>query len=80
MTAAAKRRPDVPKDAIAKLWEQSRGHWPVNGRLDPAMVSRAARKLKKAGQVSSVPKGAVKDWVDMRFVDKALKELGRWKE
>ena len=78
--AAARRRPEVPREAIVKGWEMSRGHWPVNGRLDPKTVERAAKTLRKSGQVSKVPSGPYKEWVDMRFVDEALKELGEWKD
>lgn len=76
--AAAKRRPDVPREAIEKGWEQSRGHWPVNGRLDPRTVESAAKTLRRSGQVSTVPSAPGEEWVDMRFVDGALKELGEW--
>jgi ABC-type nitrate/sulfonate/bicarbonate transport system substrate-binding protein len=79
VAGAAKRRPEVGRDAIVKCWEQTRGHWPVNGRLDPGVAEGAAARLKRAGQVSAVPP-ASKGWVDMSFVDKALTELGKRKE
>ena len=77
---AARRRPDVSKEVIMKAWEQSRGHWPVNGRLDPKTVQEATKRLKKSGEVSAVPSAAAKEWVDIRFIDAALGELGEWKE
>jgi len=78
VAAAAKRRPEVGREAITKLWEQTRGHWPVNGRLDPAWVKDTSAVLVKAGEVPAMPSAPVKNWVEMRFVDSALKELGEW--
>ncbi len=80
VAAAAKRRPELGRDAIKKLWEQTRGHWPVNGSLDPGWVKDTVAVLVKSGQVPAAPSAPVKDWVDMRFVDRALSELGKWPE
>jgi len=78
VAAAAKRRPEVDREEIMKLWEQTRGHWPVNGRLDPGVVEETATMLVKSGEVSAAPSVSVKEWVEMRFVDAALGELGEW--
>jgi hypothetical protein len=78
--ASARRRPEVDREEIMKLWQQSQGHWPVNGRLDDGVVEGAAAMLVESGQVSAVPSMPVEEWVEMRFVDSALRELGRWKE
>jgi ABC-type nitrate/sulfonate/bicarbonate transport system substrate-binding protein len=78
VAAAAKRRPEVGREAIMGLWEQTRGHWPVNGRLDPRWVRDTVSVLVKAGEVPAAPSAPVKEWVEMRFVDRALKELGEW--
>jgi ABC-type nitrate/sulfonate/bicarbonate transport system substrate-binding protein len=80
VAAVAKRRPEVARDTIVRGWEQSRGHWPVNGRLDPRTVEGTLAKLKKSGHVSTLPSAPIKEWVEMSFVDKALQELGEWKE
>jgi NitT/TauT family transport system substrate-binding protein len=80
VAAAAKRRPEVDREAITKLWQQSRGHWPVNGRLDPGVVEKTATMLVESGQVSAAPSIPVKEWLEMRFVDAALRELGAWDE
>jgi len=77
VAAAAKRRPEVGREAITKLWEQTRGHWPVNGRLDPEVVEDTVAVLVKAGEVRAKPSVPVRNWVEMRFVDAALKELGK---
>jgi NitT/TauT family transport system substrate-binding protein len=78
VAAAAKRRPEVGREAIKGLWEQTRGHWPVNGRIDPRWVKDTSAILVKAGEVPAVPSAPVRKWVEMRFVDSALKELGEW--
>ncbi|MGH9920764.1 MAG: hypothetical protein ACRD6W_18075, partial [Nitrososphaerales archaeon] len=78
VAAAAKRRPEVGRDAIKALWAQTSGHWPVNGRLDPRWVKDTSAVLVKAGEVPAMPSAPVTKWVDMRFVDSALKELGKW--
>lgn len=78
VAAAAKRRPEVGREAITKLWEQTGGRWPVNGRLDPAVVEDTVEVLVKAREVPGKPSAPVKDWVEMRFVDAVLKELGEW--
>jgi ABC-type nitrate/sulfonate/bicarbonate transport system substrate-binding protein len=80
VAAAAKRRPEVGRGAIMKLWEQTRGHWPVNGRLEPGVVEDTSAILVKAGEVAAMPSAPVKEWVEMRFVDTALSELGKWNE
>lgn len=36
--------------------------------------------LIKSGQVRAAPSAPARDWVDMRFVDSALSELGKWPE
>ena len=36
--AASKRRPDVPKEKIRRLWDFFQGDWPVNGGVDAARV------------------------------------------
>ena len=48
--AAAKRRPEVGREAIKGLWEQTRGHWPVNGRLDPKWVKDTSRAPRQGGR------------------------------
>jgi ABC-type nitrate/sulfonate/bicarbonate transport system substrate-binding protein len=80
VAAATKRRPEVGREAILKLWEQTRGHWPVNGRLDPKAVEDTSAILVKAGEVSAMPSVPAEEWVEMRFVDTALSELGKWNE
>jgi len=34
--------------------------------------------LVKAGEVSAMPSAPFRRWVEVRFVDSALKELGEW--
>jgi ABC-type nitrate/sulfonate/bicarbonate transport system substrate-binding protein len=80
VAAAAKRRPEVDKEMLTKLWLQSRGHWPVNGRLDPGVAEETAKMLVKSGEVLAVPSVPAKEWVEMRFVDAALGELGEWRD
>ena len=78
VAGVTKRRPEMSRDSIVWAWQQSRGHWPVNGRLDHDMVEEVVSTLAKSGQVPAVPSTAVRQWVEMRFVDSALKELGEW--
>jgi NitT/TauT family transport system substrate-binding protein len=80
VAAATKRRPEVDRETVRKLWEQIRGHWPVDGRLDPEVVEETVKILVKSGQVSSAPSVPAEEWVEMRFVDAALSELGKWNE
>lgn len=80
IAGAAKRLPQVPREAIVKGWEQSKGHWPVNGRFDPKAAEEAVARLKKSGEISAVPSIPAKEWVLPQFVDSALKKLGRWEE
>ncbi len=74
--AAARRRPDVGAEVISKCWEQSRGHWPVNGRLGPVTVQEAVARLKVSGEILAVPSAPAREWVVTRFVDGALSDLG----
>lgn len=43
--AASKRRPDVSKEKIRKLWKFFRGDWPVNGGIESALLGKMLKGL-----------------------------------
>jgi ABC-type nitrate/sulfonate/bicarbonate transport system substrate-binding protein len=51
--AASKRRPDVPKVKIGKLWEFFQGDWPVNGGVEAARPKILAGLGRKKGPRSN---------------------------
>jgi ABC-type nitrate/sulfonate/bicarbonate transport system substrate-binding protein len=74
--AAFRRRPDVSKEKIRKLWEFFRGDWPVNGGLDSTglgemLDSLVAKKSRGPTRISSIDQ-----LITREFERKALKELG----
>ncbi|MBI2369548.1 MAG: ABC transporter substrate-binding protein [Deltaproteobacteria bacterium] len=66
-------------DLLAKSYDLfPRGHWSVNGELDRRAYQYTADLMVKVGYMkTAVP---YEEFFDRRFVDRALQELGRWKE
>jgi ABC-type nitrate/sulfonate/bicarbonate transport system substrate-binding protein len=74
--AASKRRPDVSKEKIRKLWRFFQGDWPVNGGVDVAGLGEMLDDLHKEwgpGSTRRMPAGRL---LAPEFEREALKELG----
>ncbi|HUI00659.1 MAG TPA: ABC transporter substrate-binding protein [Nitrososphaerales archaeon] len=71
--AAFRRRPDVPKGRIRKLWDFFRGDWPVGAGLDLARLGEMLRGLRTEGR--RPPIGSL---VTTRFERGAMERLGAY--
>ncbi len=81
--AASRRRQDVPREKIRKLWEFFRGDWPVNGGLEVARMQDVLEGLRAiAGGRGGKPWAATRSSVDRllttEFERKAVEDLGRY--
>jgi len=70
--AASKRRPDVPKEKVRKLWTFFRGDWPVNGGID------AARLGEMLGSLGTARRLPIRRLLTTEFERKAIEELGAY--
>ena len=70
--AASRRRPDVPKEKIRKLWTFFQGDWPVNGGIDAA---RLGKVLEGLGSTRRPPIGRL---LTSEFERKAIEDLGAY--
>ncbi|MDR7421496.1 MAG: ABC transporter substrate-binding protein [Armatimonadota bacterium] len=71
-----KRRSDVRPQDLADLWEFYKTSWAVNGLMNLGEYIKTADFLYQTDDFKQVPKIPVWDWVDVRFVDSVLKEIG----
>jgi len=69
-------RPDVSSSDLDYLWHQFAAAWAVNGQLNLNAYQTSTDFLYDQGTFNDAPRIAASDWVDTRFVDAALKDLG----
>ena len=69
-------RPDIQQADLSELWDQFKTAWAVNGQLNLDTFQKTSDYLYATDDFASVPRIAVSDWVDTRFVDAALTSLG----
>jgi ABC-type nitrate/sulfonate/bicarbonate transport system substrate-binding protein len=74
--AASRRRPDVSKEKIRKLWGFFQGDWPVNGGIDAAGLGEMLDDLTKEKGPASTRRVPVGRLLAPEFEREALKELG----
>jgi ABC-type nitrate/sulfonate/bicarbonate transport system substrate-binding protein len=74
--AAAKRRPDVSKEKIRKLWKFFQGDWPVNGGLDAKRLGEILDSLEAKGSLRSTMSTPIDRLLTTEFERNAIKELG----
>jgi ABC-type nitrate/sulfonate/bicarbonate transport system substrate-binding protein len=74
--AASKRRPDVSKDKIRKLWKFFQGDWPVNGGLDVARLGDMLDSLRAKKSPRQTKSISIDRLVTTEFELKAQKDLG----
>jgi len=70
--AASKRRPDVPKEKIRKLWDFFKGDWPVNGGVEAARLGEILEGLGSTGRLPIAP------LLTTEFERKAIEDLGAY--
>jgi NitT/TauT family transport system substrate-binding protein len=70
------RRPDIDRQDLNGLWEQFQTSWAVNGSMNLQEYQITAEFVYQSDQFKDVPRIDVRDWVDTRFVDAILKEIG----
>jgi len=74
--AITKRRPDVDRKEAANLWNGFRNSWAVNGLINLDTYRKSSEFFYQSGILEKVPKVEVTDWVETRFADQVLKEIG----
>ena len=70
--AASRRRPDVPKEKIRKLWTFFQGDWPVNGGIDAAQLGKVLEGLE------STRRPPIGRLLTSEFERKAIEDLGAY--
>jgi len=70
--AASRRRPDVPKGKIRKLWTFFQGDWPVNGGIDAAQLGKVLEGLE------STRRPPIGRLLTSEFERKAIEDLGAY--
>jgi ABC-type nitrate/sulfonate/bicarbonate transport system substrate-binding protein len=74
--AASRRRPDVSKEKIRKLWEFFKGDWPVSGGLDAARLRDMLESLKTEKSHGSGRRLSINRLLTTEFERRAREELG----
>jgi NitT/TauT family transport system substrate-binding protein len=74
--AMSARRPDLNEADLDFLWGQFANAWGVNGFLNLSELQKEADFAYETPDFAPLPKIATADWIDMHFVDAALKETG----
>jgi ABC-type nitrate/sulfonate/bicarbonate transport system substrate-binding protein len=77
--AASKRRPDVSKEKIRKLWKFFKGDWPVNGGgLDVTRLGEILESLRAKKSLGSTKSASIDRLLTTKFERRALQELGMY--
>lgn len=76
LEAIGKRRPDVDRMDAANLWAGFKTAWAVNGLMNLDAYRKSAEFFYQSGSLEKVSKIEVGEWVETRFVDGILKEIG----
>jgi NitT/TauT family transport system substrate-binding protein len=75
-----KARPDVPREQLEALAKAYAGDWSVNGGLDERELEATTDALYGTEEFKSLPRRVQPgEWIDRRFVDDALRDLGAYK-
>ncbi len=75
--AMSARRPDMAQTDLDFLWDQFTNAWGVNGFLNLVELQREADfAYQTTPDFASLPKIGTSDWIDTRFVDAVLKDIG----
>jgi NitT/TauT family transport system substrate-binding protein len=70
-------RPDLDRQDLEFLWDQFGTSWAVNGWLSSPEYQRFVDYLyETTPDFKDVPRIGMSDWVETRFVDQVLKEIG----
>jgi NitT/TauT family transport system substrate-binding protein len=76
LAAIGKRRPDVDRKEAASLWAEFKTAWAVNGLMNLDAYQNSADFFYQEGILDKVPRIETREWVETRFVDDVLKEMG----
>jgi len=71
-----KLRPDIQAADLSELWDQFKSTWAVNGQLNLDTFQKTSDYLYATDDFKEIPRIAVADWIDTRFMDAALGEVG----
>jgi NitT/TauT family transport system substrate-binding protein len=75
--AMAARRSDITRADLEFLWDEFTTSWGVNGFLNlPHLQKESDFAYETTPDLAPLPRIGVADWVDTRFVDAVLKDIG----
>jgi len=71
-----KRRTNLDRGDAVSLWNAFRTSWAVNGQMNLDSYKKTADFYYQTAAFEKVPKINVNQWIDTRFLDETLKDLG----
>ena len=75
--ALSRHRPDLSRGDLEFLWDQFTTSWGVNGFLNLIELQKESDfAYQTTPDLASLARIAPADWIDTRFVDATLKDLG----
>ena len=79
--AMSARRPDLARTDLEFLWDQFTTSWGVNGFLNlPQLQKESDFAYQTTPDLAPLPRIGTAGWIDTRFVDAVLKEIGVYPE
>jgi NitT/TauT family transport system substrate-binding protein len=79
--AMSVRRPDLARSDLEFLWDQFTTSWGVNGFLNlPQLQKESDFAYQTTPDLAQLPRIGTADWIETRFVDAVLKEIGIYPE
>jgi NitT/TauT family transport system substrate-binding protein len=71
-----KLRPDIQAADLNELWDQFKSAWAVNGQLNLDTFQKTSDYLYATEDFKDIPRMEAREWIDTRFMDAALGEVG----
>ncbi len=78
--AVLKRRPDLTRENLSRVYDFIRPGWAVNGGINLGDYDKAFNSWYQLPEFKDVPKVTPSSWINTRFVDQVLKEIGVYKD
>ncbi|OHE53160.1 MAG: hypothetical protein A3K61_07930 [Thaumarchaeota archaeon RBG_16_49_8] len=78
--AVLKRRPDLTRENVSKVYDFVRPGWAVNGGINLDDYNKAFDSWYQLPEFKDVPKVTPSSWVNTQFIDQVLKEIGVYKD
>ncbi len=75
--AMARRRQELDRPMLAALWDRFRGHWAVDGGMDPGQLNATADILYGSSELRALPRVPIARWTDQPDLEIVLAQLRR---